>query len=391
MVGIPRQMRNDEIAIAKSETPRYVCTQASTGAVPTAMAQSKLSVSIIAAAAHMPFVQRPAAAHRTKPLIVRLRNWVGDVILGVPMLRLLEANGYELHLIGKRWAHDLLSGEGWSVHACPTDWMDRVRQLRALRKQCLKSDENFDQRLNAITLPFSFSSALDMRCAGLRAVGVTGEARTLLLGHALPRTTGRHELQAYLELARPFVADASRPLEPPADIELAVAEEHERAADQLCAAHRIGPGFVMLCPFAGGTFDKMPKTWPGFPALSAKLSRMGYQLVLCPGPGEEGTALEISPGSVILPNVNLGVYAALLRKSALMVSNDTGPGHLAAAVGTTTLSVLGPTDPAQWRPWGSRVQLVQAADRNWPDSQAVITRALDILRRTTSEPQTHAN
>ena len=146
--------------------------------------------------------------------------------MGVPMLRVLESNGYELHLVGKRWAQDLLLGEGWSVQTCSTDWLERVRQLRALRHQCLKRDENFDQRLNAITLPFSFSSALDMRCAGLRAVGVAGEARSLLLGCALPRATGRHELQAYLELARPFVSDAELPLEPPTDIGLAVADEH---------------------------------------------------------------------------------------------------------------------------------------------------------------------
>jgi heptosyltransferase-2 len=316
---------------------------------------------------------------------------VGDVILGVPMLRLLQANGYELHLVGKRWAHDLLLGEGWSVQTSQMEWAARVRQLRKLRAQCLATDPEFDQRLNAITLPFSFSSAFEMRCAGLRAVGVAGEARSLLLGHALPRSRGQHELQAYLELATPFVPTQPSLSEAPVDIALTVSEHHQLTADALCLAHRIEPGFVMLCPFAGGTFDKKPKTWPGFFELSTALRQLGYQLVLCPGPGEESKALDVCPHGVILDGVNLGVYAALLRRSALMVSNDTGPGHLAAAVGAVTLSVLGPTNPAQWRPWGSRVHLVQEADGRWPEPRTVIRRAIDILRTTTPEPEPNAD
>ena len=62
--------------------------------------------------------------------------------------------------------------------------------------------------------------------------------------------------------------------------------------------------------------------------------------------------------------------SALLQRAAVMVSNDTGPGHLAAAVGTPLVSVLGPSDPAQWRAWGLQVHLVQG-DGGWPGRDAV--------------------
>ena len=70
----------------------------------------------------------------------------------------------------------------------------------------------------------------------------------------------------------------------------------------------------------------------------------------------------------VLTGVGLGTYAALLEEAALMVSNDTGPGHIAAAVGTPLVSVLGPSDPALWRPWGPAVHIVQAASGAgaWP-------------------------
>ena len=50
-----------------------------------------------------------------RPLIVRLRNWVGDVILGVPALHLLQQNGSQLELLGKGWARSLLPMKGQSA------------------------------------------------------------------------------------------------------------------------------------------------------------------------------------------------------------------------------------------------------------------------------------
>ena len=47
-------------------------------------------------------------------VVVRLRTFVGDVVLSVPALRLLEQRGYRLQLIGKGWARSLLEAEGWT-------------------------------------------------------------------------------------------------------------------------------------------------------------------------------------------------------------------------------------------------------------------------------------
>eukprot|EP01031_Cornospumella_fuschlensis_P045289 gene45289-55407_t len=47
----------------------------------------------------------------TRPLIVRLRNFVGDTVLSIPALRLLESHGYRLELVGKGWARGLLEQE----------------------------------------------------------------------------------------------------------------------------------------------------------------------------------------------------------------------------------------------------------------------------------------
>ena len=303
----------------------------------------------------------PPTTPPTRPLIVRLRNWVGDVILGVPALHLLREHGYALQLVGKGWAPALLAGEGWPVHVRAAKLGERVLQLRTLRRDAMALDAGFAARDNAIVLPTSFSGALEMRLAGLRAVGYAQEARGLLLARAEPITYGGHALTSYWELACRFLG--SELAAPPERIALKTATADQARADALLAAHGIAPGFVVVCPFAGGQFEKQDKTWPAFAEFTRALVARGGDVVACPGPGEEEIIGRHHPGVRSLAGVELGVYGGLLRRAALVVSNDTGPAHLAAAVDTPVLSVLGPTKPEQWAPWGPRVQVL----RRWPE------------------------
>ncbi len=313
-----------------------------------------------------PLPPLPPASRR--PLIVRLRNWVGDVTLAVPTLRRLEEAGYELHLIGKGWARDLLAGHGWAVHALPKTLGERITQLRRLKVEALAVDAHFTRRLNALCLPDSFSSALEFRMAGLRALGHAHEGRSLLLARALPLPRTLHALQVYWQMGDALLG-AAAPL--PDAIGLRVSHAHRAQAQALREAHGIARGSIFICPFAGGTWAQQDKTWPAFPDFAAQaLPVFGRRVVVCPGPGEEAVAQEHFSSATVLNGVGLGTYAALLQDAALMVANDTGPGHMAAGVDTPLVSVLGPSDPALWRAWGRAVQLVQGA-RGWPDAQAV--------------------
>ncbi len=318
----------------------------------------------------------PAPGTR-KQLIVRLRNWIGDVVLGVPALQLLERHGYTLHLIGRPWAAALLAGGNWDVRARPTGLRERVAQLRALKAELARVDPGFTKRENALSLPHSFSAALDLRLAGLKAVGYGQEGRSFLLARSEPITYGGHALVSYWELACRFLRIAIAP--PPPRIELPVAPPALMQARALLAAHGVEPGFVVICPFAGGTFEKVDKRWPAFAQFAREApTRLGRQLVLYPGPNEVEIAQRDYPVAVLLRGSDLGIYAALLSLAALVVSNDTGPAHMAAAVGTPVLSVLGPTKPEQWAPWGPNVHIEQRYPQ-WPSVDAVIARARALL------------
>jgi heptosyltransferase-1 len=96
------------------------------------------------------------------------------------------------------------------------------------------------------------------------------------------------------------------------------------------------------------------KRWP--PARLAAIAeslraRHGLMSVVLWGPGEEGLAAEVvaaaNGAAVISPKTSIGDLVALVRRAALMVSGDTGPTHIAAALGTPIVGIYGPTRPAR--------------------------------------------
>ena len=311
-----------------------------------------------------------------RPLIVRLRNFVGDAVLGVPALRLLERHGYQLQLVGKGWAPELFASEGWPVAVRPKKLHDRVKQLRALRAEALRVDPGFDKRPNALAFPGAISAALDMRLAGLRAEGYACDGRSWLLSRSHPMDETVHALRSYWDLSCAFLGIQEVP---PAAIDFKVSPAQFAQADALLQERGIAPGYVLVCPFANGTIELVDKTWPQFMSFVERLSASGRQVVICPGPNEVEGARRMYPAALRLEGVGLGVYNALLARAKLVIANDTGPAHMAAAVGAPLLSILGPTPLEQWAPWGPNVEIMQRYPA-WFSADEVLARVLARLQ-----------
>lgn len=326
-----------------------------------------------------------SASPETHPLVVRLRNWVGDVVLAVPMLQRLADAGYALHLVGKPWAHDLLAGHGWPVHTLPQHLGERIALLKRLRQTAaLRTRGVGPTGLDALCLPDSFSSALEFRLAGLRALGHAWEGRRWLLGRAVTRATQAHELVVYWRLGDALLG---QPAPLPARIGLRLSDEHHAQARALRQTHGIDQGALFICPFAGGTWDGQDKTWPDFArVVQQDLPALGRTIVVCPGAGEETVqARERFPNARLLPNVPLGPYAALLQQAGALLSNDTGPAHLAAAVGCPVVTVMGPSDPTRWHPWGPQTRVL-GGNGPWPSAAAVLSAVRDALGHPPAAP-----
>ena len=297
-------------------------------------------------------------------LLVRLCNWVGEVVLSLPALRRLAAAGYQLHLYGKGWAPILLEGAGWPVTVRRGDLRQTTAQLRTLRR-------TIDSRTApALLFTNSFESALETRLAGFAPSGFAREGRSILLRHAYPMPSFDPAAHSYWHLAGEFLGTQEAfpaslgPSWTPSD-------DQRTRAQSLAAQHGLAAGtFVVLCPFSGPDDRNNLRVWPGFRELAAALHDLKVPVVLCPGPGEELGAQVIAPNALQLPGIDLGVYGALLQLSRSVVANSTGPGHLAAAAGALLVSLYGPHSVAAWRPIGPHVHLFQDYS-GWPSVDRV--------------------
>ncbi|MFZ5518313.1 MAG: glycosyltransferase family 9 protein [Candidatus Zhuqueibacterota bacterium] len=108
------------------------------------------------------------------------------------------------------------------------------------------------------------------------------------------------------------------------------------------------------------------KSWPleKYASLADRLvGQFGATIVCVWGPGEKSIAESIcrqmkQPG-IVAPATTLKQLGALLKRCRMVVSNDTSPMHIAAAVGTPTVGIFGPTKPHLQGPWGPQHETVQ--------------------------------
>jgi heptosyltransferase II len=210
-----------------------------------------------------------------------------------------------------------------------------------------------------VTVPSTWSAALFARlvAAPVRA-GFDGPGRRFCFTHRhrRGRRGSEHLLAEYQALLALAVPEA-----PPAEPEVFVT-----AAARARGAALTGPGpYAALA--AGATFGPA-KRWPAerFAAAGRALAtERGLRPVLVGGPGDRAVAAAVAGGLPEAVNLcgetDVPALAAVLAGAAVVIANDSGPMHLARAVGAPTVGIFGSTEPRWTAPRGGR--LVIAADR----------------------------
>ncbi len=285
-------------------------------------------------------------------LVVRLDS-DGDVLLAGPAVRAVAASGDRVVLlVGPQGAAAarLLPGVDevlvWScpwivADAAPVDPADVAQVVAAVRAR------QVDRALVLTSFHQSpLPTALVLRLAGVGWVGAVSEdypGSLLDLRHRLPET-GLHEAQRQLALA----AAAGFALPPGDDGDLAV----RRPLPDVRALTGDAP-YVVVHPGAS-----VPARAPG-PGWAAELvealGEQGLRVLVTGGPGETALTAAVTgtSGAVDLGGAtDLAQLAAVLDGAQAVVVGNTGPAHLAAAVGTPVVSLFAPVVPAErWRPW----------------------------------------
>ena len=301
---------------------------------------------------------------RRPVVVVRLSNWIGDVVLMLPALVRL-ARIADLRLVGRRWAPDLLAAYGWPCHVYPAKLKERVRLLRSLKQPGVPA--------HGLCVPTSFSSALEFRLAGLPAIGYAREGRSPLLKQALLLDHTIHMREHYLRLFQAMSLRLGGPDTPPQpdDATLRLTPAARTQARQALHDAGITAPFVVACPISSGGLENTARSWPHFPALVQQLAARNIPVVTCPGPGEEAALRAWSADVTCLPGLSVSAYAAVLANAQCVVSIDTGAGHMAASLGVPVISVLGATLAHRWGIQGPRAHTVCQWPQ-WPSHEAIL-------------------
>ena len=169
-------------------------------------------------------------------------------------------------------------------------------------------------------------------------------------------TRGAHIIEQDVELAEAVAGDNLSPVRPWLPVDCAA----ETWCDRILPPARTQPA-VLLNPGAGWG----AKRWPveRYAAVAGVLARRGYQVLVSGGPGEEPLvkAIQSQSGGAARPlNSSLAQLIALTRRVALMIAGDTGPLHLACALGRPVVGIYGPTDPARNGPYGAPSRVLRS-------------------------------
>ncbi len=288
-------------------------------------------------------------------ILVVLPNWVGDSVLATPALRAVR-NGFpksKISYLIKPYLAELFGG-------CP--WVDELifwpGAKRGARKQTafsLLKDLREEKFGLAVLLANSFRSALTCSLGKIsRRVGYDRDGRGVLLTDKLlpDRYDGRFlpisALKYYLSIADYLGCRTD-------DYHLTLFTEpkFETEVDALLARHNVKPDGAYALINPGASYGST-KCWP--PEYFAKVAdhlaeKYGMRTMVVCSPREvdiaRGVVQKMShPGIALIdPVVGLGTLKSLVRRCKMLVTNDTGPRHFAAAFGVPVVTIFGPTDP----------------------------------------------
>ena len=302
----------------------------------------------------------PKQYRKSERLLVIMPTWVGDCVMAIPTLRALRELYPEAYI-----AVLIKEGALPIVEDCPY-----VNQIIPIRKRPASHDEpkgsgtvklarylskqEFD---TAILLPNSFRTALLARMALIpRRVGYERDGRGFLLTDRLMVRREKSKfipvstLDYYLGIPRYLGA-----VQPAAAMELFTSSEDDQKALDLLKqgnwAPDCGKPLVMLNP--GARYGDAKMWFPDrFGAVAKKCADELGAVIAVTGAPRERKILDQVIASTDVPMIDLQklgmdlkVLKSVIKHASLMVSNDTGPRHMAAAFGVPVVTVFGPTDP----------------------------------------------
>jgi heptosyltransferase-2 len=316
-------------------------------------------------------MQRLGALEDPKKIMVRATNWVGDAVISLPALQALRDRfpKTEIVLVAKPWVSELYWHHPAVNRQIVYDADGEHRGFRGLGK--LIDELRAEQFDAAILFQNAFQAAWMAWRTGIPIrLGYARDNRSALLTEAIdvpPRASYGHEAYYYLQLLfRADVIDRPEIPRPTREAQLVLQDsETTRAAQQVRSLGLDGPRFLVgLNP---GAFYGSAKRWlpDRYAALADRLIGALHADVLIFGtPAERPLAETIARAmqhtpTIVAGETTLRQFMAMLALCRLVVTNDSGSMHLAAALGLPVVAIFGSTDERATGPLSSRARVVK--------------------------------
>ncbi len=299
---------------------------------------------------------------RNRILVTQTGGWVGDMVLLTPALRALKIAYPQSHvaLLIRPLVADLMATHPYIdeviidnketiLNRLPSFW----KSVNAIRRA------GFD--LAVVLHPTSFRNALIPFIAGIpERIGSNISGRGILLTRTCADRTDLHEVHRYLR-----VLELIDIREPNAKLEFWHTDADRHAARQILATHGISSKEHLIGVNLGTTWRTKRWSLENFAEVITQVQKHFEARILLTGSTAEIPLGEGLAGIAKVETINLigkttlMQLGALIESCALYLTCDSGPMHIAAAVGTPTIALFGPTSPTRHGPYGENHEVIE--------------------------------
>lgn len=298
------------------------------------------------------YVDGPLVRTPVRRVLVVCCAWLGDTLWDVQVLPALEdaLPEAEVHVATRRRGADLVAHlPAWRRHVVDHVPADRRREpvdLPALAREAGRL-RGLDLDLVVDLTGNRYSALFTALTRPRAALGFDAAPLGWAYTRRVRPPAGEHRARRPWRVVAPLVGD--RPATPPT------------LPPGLAAGPAPPAPYALLAPGAGWP----GKRWPAarFAALAARLVGAGLEVVVTGSVGERDLVTEVAagaPGAVARAADDVRSAAALCARARVVVANDSGLAHLAAAAGAPVVALYGPTNPDLTGPLGPRVTVLRA-------------------------------
>ncbi|ACL70636.1 putative lipopolysaccharide heptosyltransferase III [Halothermothrix orenii] len=300
----------------------------------------------------------PDHIQKAKRILIIDLLYLGDLIFATPFIRNLRYNypDARIDMVVNSNFHDIIAGNPYLDNIYPYDKKWDLKESFAFARG-LKAN-NYDVGLN---IHGNWRTALLLKLINPRSTaGFATRGRGIFLDKKLKPAGGCHMVEVYLDFLEELGLNIKNK-----DLELRLDKTAEDNMIAFLRKNGVRGKEHLVGINTGGTWPA--KRWPGerFAALADRLQKEyeGVRVIFTGGPGDVDRVYSIIKKMETEPVVAAGKttlpeLVALVRLCDVVISGDTGPVHVSAAVGTPTLTLFGPSDEVKYRPYGTEHRII---------------------------------